>query len=107
VCLIYLGAADVHVFNLAKLGKSSFKCTLFDLAEDVLDVGALLVGINGGCTSLLLLVPSDTLPAGGLTLACRWGLVACGGRGLRGSGGGCGRWCRGCSLGLSRGLLGR
>jgi hypothetical protein len=71
---IYLGAADVEVLNLAELGQSSLECDLLDLAEYVLNVGALLVRVNGraSCASLLLLVSSDALPARSFTLACCW-----------------------------------
>jgi hypothetical protein len=108
----YFAAADVKVLDLTVLGKGSLQSSVVNLAVDVLDVGALLVGVGSGscilCTRLLLLVSSSCLPASGLTLASRWGLVTGGccslargggsSSGLRGSGGS--------GLGILRGLLG-
>lgn len=59
----YLAAAEVKVLDLAKLGESSPQRALLDLAVDILDVCALLVGLSSGrlvlCAGLLLLVASD------------------------------------------------
>jgi hypothetical protein len=74
-----LATADVKVLNLAVLSKSSLQGSVVNLTVDVLDVSALLVGVSGRsgilCTGLLLLVSSGCLPASGLALACRGGLV--------------------------------
>ena len=104
---IYLSAADVEVLNLAKLGQRSPQRTLLNLAVDVLDVGALLVGVGSGSgvlgAGLLLLVSGGGLPAGSFALASGRGLVASG-RGRLGGGGGSGLGGGG-RLGLRWGLL--
>jgi len=106
--LSYLASAEVHVLNVTELGESGLQSSLVYLAVDVLDVGALLVGVDWlGLVldaGLLLLVASHTLPSR-LTLAVGGRLVASWGRrlGRRGSGGG--RLCRRGGLGLSGHLL--
>jgi hypothetical protein len=80
VDLSYLAAADVEILDLAILGESSPQCAFLDLAVHILDVGALLVSINGRrlvlCARLLLLVAGCGLPARGLVLASGGRLVA-------------------------------
>jgi hypothetical protein len=67
----YLGAADIEVFNLAKLRKYAPQSAFLHLAVDILDIGTLLLCIGRSLVldAGLLLLGTSGLPARSIALA--------------------------------------